>query len=274
MRLCFSATAESTVQLESVIHAVSDAGFRCLELPVDALEDYLSVYPSVLLDTLLREHHCHIGAVSGLKLGDRVESNDPVQISVSQARFLENCAHLDGLGGGFITISVLRDHQNGLPSEPLRDPPCDQRAAAQTPQEVESTAPAVHWMRVLSSLAAPFDVQVGIECCASVRDDTLSLTAATDILSAAGRQNTGLVLDVDASESLPAQLPKLETGTTNLLLVRVEVSPRQSNRLTIEGYRGLYSIKPPAGLAPLEAARIASDYAASIGFPLPAPRTL
>jgi hypothetical protein len=222
--------------VEEAIYAASGTGFRCLELSIEAVEGYLAVYPLVVLDALLVEHGCHIGAISGFALDANPTENETGQWSLLQARFLEICTNVDGLGGGIITLDSVAEKEH---------------------------VPA---LQALSALAEPYDVQIALECSAAKGDEWLSLTKGADLLQAIHSPNVGLAYTVGEAEVSLSQQAQLDEFADRVLILRCLVSDKTALRAIVDGHRGLCSIKPPAGLNPLEAARAAAEIAASIGL--------
>jgi len=224
--------------VEKALYAASNAGFRCLELSIEAVEGYLAVYPLVVLDTLLVECGCHIGAISGFALDADPTENDTGQWSLLQARFLEICTNLDGLGGGVITL----DNVVGKERVPA--------------------------LQALSALAQPYDVQIALECSATEGGERPSLTKGVDLLQTILSPNVGLAYTVGEAEVSLSQQVQLDEFADRVLILRCPVSDKAEFRAIVDGRRGLCSIQPPAGLNPLEAVRAAAEFATSMGLAL------
>jgi len=222
--------------VEEAVLAASKTGFRCLEMSLEAVEDYLAVYPLVVLDAFLAEYGCHIGATSGFALDADPTDNETGRWSLLQARFLEVCTHLDGLGGGILTLGAVAGKEH------------------------------VPTLRALSALAQPYDVQLTLECGPAGNSEQLSPAEGADLLHRIRCPNVGLAYTVDKTEITLSQQAQLDEFASKVLLWRCPVSDAAGIRSIVKRRHGLCSIKPPAGLNPLEAARAAAAYAASIGF--------
>jgi xylose isomerase-like TIM barrel protein len=240
MRICFDGTTVGEIPLEDQIRAAAAAGFRCLDLGVSALEAYVAIYPTVLLDALLREHHVYIAALGGM---GSLTFDPHGGFTMTQARILEVCTHLDVLGGGMLTV------RPGERSD----------ISAQA-----ATAQIVHALRRLSDLVAPFDVQLACEFSGGEPCALRSLSHSQEIVERVSRSNVGLALHAAALVGVPNVSHELDAvDVSKLCLVRLgdlsEPSSALPDRRTIcsrlaeKGYRGPYSVQPAQPFTALEA---------------------
>jgi len=260
MRICFDGTTLEGIQLEDQIRAAAAAGFRCLDLGAPALEDYVAIYPTVLLDALLRQHHVYIVALGGM---GPLALDAHGGFTMTQARILEVCTHLDVLGGGILTV---HPGQHGDISA--------QAAAAQI----------VHALRRLSDLTAPFEVQLAYEVLGDEQCAKRSLSHSQETVERVSRSNVGLSLDVTALAGVPDASHELDAlDVTKLWLVHLgdlsapPAEPPDAHpdwrttceRLAEKGYRGPYSVQPHQAVTALEAgARAALGAATELLSPL------
>jgi 2-keto-myo-inositol isomerase len=173
MQLCLSPRSPGDASLEGHVQAAAYAGFRCIDLWAPELEAYLGSYPVAFLDATLGEHGVYAAAVSGMEpLLFRTRTESPV----IQAHFLELCTRLDALGGGLILA--------------YPGPRPDWMAS-----DSESADWAVHTLRGLADLAAPFEVRVAFEFRAGSNSLVRSLAQSQEIIRRTARSNVGLSLN-------------------------------------------------------------------------------
>lgn len=235
MRICFDGTTLEGIPLEDQIRAAAAAGFRCLDLGVLALETYVAIYPTVLLDALLRQHHVYIAALGGM---GPLALDAHGGFTMTQARILEVCTHLDALGGGILTV------------HPGQHSDISAQAA---------TAQTVHALRRLSDLAAPFEVQLACEVLGDDQCAQRSLSHSQEIVERVARSNVGLALDATTLAGVPSASHELDVlDATRLWLVHLgdlSAPPAElpstatdlhtiCERLAQKGYGGLYSVRP------------------------------
>ena len=273
MQLCLSARSSGDASLEGQVQAAAYAGFRCIDLWAPELEAYLDNYPVAFLDATLGKHGVYAAAVSGtepLLFRTRTES------AVIQAHFLELCTRLDALGGGLV-LAYPGPRHNWMASDS------------------ESADWAVHTLRGLADLAAPFDVRVAFEFRAGVHSLVRSLAQSQEIIRRTARRNVGLSLstvEFHRSGGLPQQLDTVDME--QLWFVHLgdardacteTVRPEEGTlpghgdiplkaicgKLAERGFLGPYGVQvyaPPSDLA--EAARAARDAVLEMFMPSPA----
>lgn len=260
--LCLSASRSPTAEIDRELQTASEAGFACVELWAPALETYLARHPLLWLDMQMREHGIHSLVLNGIELVTTTLGADGEAAPISQARFLELCAHLDTLGGGLIVVHPAIGRE-------------DQKAGL---------GETVHALRAYADLAAPFEVLLALECRA---DSTVpDLNAAQDLVERAARSNLRLALSTRewcASEADPRTLDALGSGLLALVhLDHLPGRPPQGSadrqglptrvapdlilnlcaHLAAAGFRGPYCIPLTSGPGtPLERARAAREMA-------------
>jgi len=256
VQLCLGRGAESETPLQEQVRAAAEAGFRCLDLWLPALDDYLASYPSVVLVALLQQHGLYVGMVSGLPtlpLGEsagsahtqgRFAKRAYEPFTLLQARLLALCVELDTLGGG----TVL------LPLSP---------SSADGPQP---TAPD-RVVRTLADLTAPFETRLALTPLPGDGGNVSTLAAIAALVERAGRPNVGLGLDLAAGD-VPVAIPA--AFSRRLWAVRLGVADWGQEKegqlralcaqLASAGYRGPYSVAPmPGAASPVEGARKAKE---------------
>lgn len=252
MRLCLGGSAGSEAPLQEQVRAAAEAGFRCLDLSLPTLDDYLASYPSVVLVTLLQQYELDVGMVSGLPplaLGEvpvhrdeRVATRHEEPLLLLQARLLSLCADLDTLGGATVLL-------------PLLAPPSDGEAHRTGLGRV---------LRTLADLVAPFETRLAVTPRLAQGNAARTLSDAAAMVERAGRPNLGLGLDLSGADP-PVELPV--AFAQKLWAVRLGVVAGEQGRwsqvramcmqLASAGYRGPYSVAPGAG-APTLAERARS----------------
>jgi len=194
--MCLASSAEREASLQSQVRAAAEAGFRCLDLWLPALDDYLASYPTVVLVSLLQEHGLYVGMVSGLPPLPLVEgaglphaqewslrTREPFLLF--QARLLALCADLDLLGGGTLLVPL-----------PL----------AQSSAGNALPAPIERALRTLADLAAPFEARLALTPLPGEGGSRYSLAAVAALVERVGRPNLGLGLDLSEGD-LPTEIP-------------------------------------------------------------------
>ena len=255
MQLCLGRSAESEFSLQEQIRAAAGARFRCLDLSLPALDDYLASYPSVVLVTLLQQHELDVGMVSGLSPLALSEAAAPRRASATtrfseallllRARLLALCADLDTLGGATVLL-------------PLSSP-------SSADETLHSALERV--LRTLADVTAPFEVRLALTPLLEGDDAAAALAGTAAAVERAGRPNLGLGLDL-AGSSLPDEIPT--SFARRLWAVRLGAmawrQERQSQlralcaQLASVDYRGPYSIAPRPGASSLvEGARAAKE---------------
>lgn len=248
--LCLSTSRSPTAEIDRELQVAGEAGFSCVELWAPALEAYLARYPVVWLDMQLRQHGIRALVLDGLAPLAAEHTEDTL---VNQARFLEQCTHLDSLGGGTI---VLRP------------------AAGQEENQSRSEANA-RALRIYADLAAPFEVILAFEFQANSMVPGLS--AAHDLVQRVARSNLRLALSVRewaAQGSDPQELEAFDPSQLALVHLDrpLDQQPTESEsdsaqdpcaRLAAAGFRGPYCISLPSGPGTLlDRARAARETAA------------
>ncbi|MBN1642971.1 MAG: hypothetical protein JXA09_17170 [Anaerolineae bacterium] len=254
MRTCLAIGGAETA-LEDAVDAAARGGFRCLDLHVSALEAYLSGYPVAVLGALLAQRGVHVGVVSGLTLPPLARGEDRV---LADAQLLELCAHLDALGGGIVAL------RHALPPDARRG---------------SGDMGAVHVLRSLADLVAPFDVRLAVEVSAAGNAAT-DLERADEIVTRARRAWVGLALDLRTAPARPANLD-LPQHAARVHLVRLGTLPAATDRgaegrraalralcaaLIEAQFHGVWAIDVPSGDASLAAGARAAFEAAQALF--------
>ena len=248
MQLCLASSAESEASLQDQIRAAAEAGFRCLDLWLPALDDYLASYPTVVLVSLLQEHGLYVGMVSGLPplppaegaglphaQGRFVLRHEPFLLF--QARLLALCADLDMLGGGTLLVPL---------------PPTQSSAGNPLP------APFERALRTLADLAAPFEARLALTPLLGEGGSGCSLAAVAALVERVGRSNLGLGLDLTEGD-LPTEIPA--PFSSRLWAVRLGAAARGEDQasqlcalctqLASAGLHGPYSVAPVPGASSL-----------------------
>jgi sugar phosphate isomerase/epimerase len=261
VRLCLSGGPERETSLQDQVRAAAGAGFRCLDLWLPTLDEYLASYPSVVLVALLQEHELHVSMVSGLpplvrreapeRTGGRIATRHEEPVLLLQARLLALCADLDMLGGA----TVL------LPLSPAS------AAEAARPSGVERA------LRTLADLTAPFDTRLALTPSLAQANAVSTLANAAAMVERAGRANLGLGLDLSCAD-LPVELPAsflqrlwaVRLGSVAGERDRASQLRAQCAQLASAGYRGPHSVAPLPGAPSLtEGARSAKKALEGLG---------
>jgi 2-keto-myo-inositol isomerase len=277
VQLCLSTAHSTGTSLEEDIRIASEAGFTCLDAWAPKLEAYHAAYPVAWLDARMRERKVYLAAVSGLELlppypaGSAlmgIDGDYADDYAVLQAHFLELCSWLDALGGGIV---VMRPGL--LPAGAIG--------------EKAVTAGLVRELQDLAALAAPFEVQIAFEFRGRAGSPVRTLEGSRDLIRLVAQHNVGLALstvDLSLGGSRPDRIEPL--GTSQLKLVHLgdvaglslkgsqdeeRVLPGQGvvplpeicKHLAAQGFRGPYSVEPPAG-QPAESAALARQAASDM----------
>lgn len=248
MQLCLASSAESGASLQDQIRAAAEAGIRCLDLSLPALDHYLASYPTVVLVSLLQECGLYVGMISGLPplpLAEGAGLTHAQRRSVLthepfllfQARLLSLCADLDTLGGGTLLVPL---------------PPTQSSACNPLP------APLERALRALADLAAPFEARLALTPLLSEGDRGSSPAAVAALVERVGRPNLGLGLDLTEGD-LPTEIPA--PFSRRLWAVRLGAAAwgeEQASQLralctqlALAEFRGPYSVAPVPGASSL-----------------------
>jgi sugar phosphate isomerase/epimerase len=246
-QLCLASSPSADIPLEREIEIAAQAGFRCVDLDAIRLDTFLDTYPVAWLEMLLQQHRVYVMAISG---GEPFPAS-PLREDdlVWQAHFLVQCARLDALGGGTVSVRAAP-----YPLGPLQ---------GQTIPDVVRT------LRHLASLAAPFDVRLALEIQGDAETEAIMLRAGQEIVQRTARSNILLALDVPRllqSGCFLQDIDKLDIG--RLAIVRLgdpllgtsdpTSLPALCARLRANGYLGPYSVQLDAGSSQsVEKARMA-----------------
>jgi len=239
LQLCLASSAESEASLQDQVRAAAEAGFRCLDLWLPALDDYLASYPTVVLVSLLQEHGLYVGMVSGLPplpLAKGAElTHEPFLLF--QASLLALCTDLDMLGGGTLLV----------PLPPTQSSACDPLCA-----------PLERALRTLADLAAPFEARLALTLLLGEGGSGCSLTAAAALVQRVGRSNLSLGLDLTEGD-LPTEIPA--PFSRRLWAVRLGAAAWDEDQasqlralctqLALAGFHGPYSVAPVPGASSL-----------------------
>lgn len=270
VQLCLSMAHSTGTSFEEGVRIASEAGFTCLDAWAPKLEAYQAAYPVAWLDARMREGNIYLAAASGLEFLPSYPAGPALMgidddYAVLQAHFLELCSWLDALGGGIVVV-----RPSLLPAGPIG--------------EKAVTAGLVRELRDLGALAAPFEVQIAFEFRGRAGSPVRTLEGSLNLIRLVAQRNVGLALstvDLSLGGSRPDEIGPL--GTSQLKLVHLgdvadlspegpqdeeRVLPGQGivplreicKRLAAQGFRGPYSVEPPAG-QPAESAALARQAA-------------
>jgi 2-keto-myo-inositol isomerase len=273
IQLCLSTAHSTSTSLEEDIRIASEAGFTCLDAWEPKLEPHPAAYPVAWLDARMREGKVYLAAVSGLELLPPYPAGSALPgiagyaagYAVLQAHFLELCSWLDALGGGIVVVrpGLLPGGSTG---------------------EKAVIAGLVRELRGLAALAAPFEVQIAFEFRGSAGSPVHTLQDGQDLIRLVAQHNVGLALstvELSVSGSRPDEIGPLDISQLKLVhlgdvahlapegpqdeervLPGHGVVPLREicKRLAARGFRGPYSVEPPAG-QPAESAGLARQAA-------------
>jgi hypothetical protein len=257
VQLCLRSEPAAGVPLDVLIHAAVQADYACLDITADTLAEYLATYPLGWLDARLREQGVYIAAIGAL---EPIALPSQVEALVGQAQLVEICAHMDALGGGVITLTHHRQ-----------------------PGDTQPGGVTITWLasviRTLADLAAPFEVQLALECDVYAGGPAGSVAHCQEIVRRTARSNVGLCLNAYAlcSDETMGQIDDLDLGTLWLVRLCGDVPSEASElpertpttdrsaflgelylRLSARGFVGPYSVTISPGDRPLtETARTA-----------------